>query len=213
MATVRGTSTVLLRRLAVRTDGADTIVGRVDSGEFIAVPPVGARALALLAEGVTVQDAERTIAENTGEQVDLAEFVEDLLALGFIAELDGHPQPGQPAMRVSLPWLRPRHVGWLLSRTFLAAFASITVAGLVVAFLSRAPLPSYHALLWSGHGSVVLVTHAAIGWVLLYLHELAHLAAARAAGVPGRIRLGTRLQFLVAETDVSGVWASPGGTA
>jgi hypothetical protein len=36
-----------------------------------------------------------------------------------------------------------------------------------------------------------------------------HLATARAAGVPGRMSLSTRLQFLVAQTDVSGVWGEP----
>jgi putative peptide zinc metalloprotease protein len=55
----------------------------------------------------------------------------------------------------------------------------------------------------------VLAVNAAIGWTLVLLHELAHLATARAAGAPARITLSTRLQFLVAQTDVSGVWAAP----
>ncbi len=54
----------------------------------------------------------------------------------------------------------------------------------------------------------MIAVDAAIGWVLIALHELGHLATARAAGAPARISLGTRLQFLVAQTDVSGVWAT-----
>src|SRR5262249_33815110 len=41
------------------------------------------------------------------------------------------------------------------------------------------------------------------------LHEFCHLAAARAEGVYARIGLGTQLQFLVAQTTVSGLWGSP----
>jgi hypothetical protein len=41
------------------------------------------------------------------------------------------------------------------------------------------------------------------------VHELAHLAAARSLGVPARIGLSTRLFYLVAQTDVSGIWAAP----
>jgi putative peptide zinc metalloprotease protein len=39
--------------------------------------------------------------------------------------------------------------------------------------------------------------------------RLGHLTTARAAGVPGRISLSSRLQFLVAQTDVSGIWVRP----
>ncbi|MFC1420636.1 DUF6879 family protein [Streptacidiphilus cavernicola] len=46
-------------------------------------------------------------------------------------------------------------------------------------------------------------------WELLLLHECAHLAVARAVGVPGRIRFGTRLQFLVLQTDISGIEFAP----
>ena len=43
----------------------------------------------------------------------------------------------------------------------------------------------------------------------LAVHELAHLATARARGVHARIGLGTRLQILVAQTTVSGLWGCP----
>jgi putative peptide zinc metalloprotease protein len=55
----------------------------------------------------------------------------------------------------------------------------------------------------------VLAGNAALAWTLAGVHELGHLTTARAAGVPARLGLSTRLQFLVAQTDVSGVWAAP----
>jgi hypothetical protein len=55
----------------------------------------------------------------------------------------------------------------------------------------------------------VIGVGATVGWLLLLLHELAHLVVARAVGVPARIRLGTRLQFLVVQTDISGIELAP----
>ncbi len=55
----------------------------------------------------------------------------------------------------------------------------------------------------------MLATQVAISWSLILVHELAHLVTARAAGVPGRVEFGTRLQFLVAQTNVTGIWAAP----
>jgi putative peptide zinc metalloprotease protein len=41
------------------------------------------------------------------------------------------------------------------------------------------------------------------------LHEMAHLVAARAVGVASRFGISHRLWFLVAETDMSGLWTVP----
>ena len=76
--------------------------------------------------------------------------------------------------------------------------------------LHHALMPSYRVLVWNRHAGLVLAVNAAIAWT-------AHPACtssptwpppARRAR-PARITLGTRLQFLAAQTDVSGVWAAP----
>jgi len=117
--------------------------------------------------------------------------------------------PGPLPVRPSLPWLRPAHVRWLLSRPVQYAVATVIVAATVAVAFTDRPLPGYRSVLWSRHGSLVLLGQFLTGWTLLLIHEMAHLTTARAAGVPGRIQLGTRLQFLVAQTDVSGIWAAP----
>ena len=109
----------------------------------------------------------------------------------------------------SLPRLRPEHVRWLLHPLAPIVVAGFAAAGVIILALHPALLPSYHVLVWSRRVGLVLAVNAAIGWTLVLLHELAHLATARAAGAPSRITLSTRLQFLVAQTDVSAVWAAP----
>ncbi|MFD7706723.1 hypothetical protein [Streptomyces sp. NPDC059786] len=197
---------VRLHRLGSRPDGAEWIVGRLATGRFVALPEVGKQALDLLGQGLSAGETGARLRETTGDDIDVPDFVAGLLDLGFVAELDGRaveqPAPPQP----TFPRIRPRHVRWVLSPV-VPVLIGLLIA---VTLLSRPPVRlSYHTLLWSPHGSAVIALGAGAGWTLLLLHECAHLVAARATGVPGRIRLGTRLQFLVMQTDISGIELAP----
>ena len=113
------------------------------------------------------------------------------------------PAPAQPALAAA------GHVRWLLHPLVPILVACFAVAAVVMLALHPDLLPSYRVLVWGDRAGLVLAVNAAIAWTLILIHELAHLATARAAGVPARITLSTRLQFLAAQTDVSGVWAAP----
>ncbi|GIJ30882.1 hypothetical protein [Micromonospora sediminimaris] len=201
-------SRVRLHRLHLRAEGNSWVVGRVDTGSFVRLPPIGHRAITLLPQ-TTVGEVRTTLREESGADVDVAEFVSDLVDLGFVAEIDGRPLPTAPVPRPMLPWLRPRHVRWLLHPVVPLIAGAVVLAAAVA--IGRDPVlaPRHQDLLWSDSGGLILLGNFGIVWTLIGLHELAHLVTARAAGAPGRISFGTRLQFLVAQTDVSGVWAAP----
>ncbi|MDQ0406112.1 hypothetical protein ABVB69_21350 [Streptomyces sp. NPDC000349] len=151
----------------------------------------------------------RTLRAETGEDFEVTEFVGDLTALGFVARIGDRPVPDPTPPRASLPWLRPHQVRLALHPALPVLVGVLLTAAVVVLFRRPDLVPGYRDLLWSPHGSVVLLSGAAAGWTLLLAHELAHLVTARAAGVPGRMRLGTRLQFLVMQTDISGIELAP----
>ncbi|MEV0172201.1 site-2 protease family protein [Streptomyces sp. NPDC050803] len=207
--TVGPASRVQLHGLTWREDGAEWIVGRPESRTFVAMPEAGITAIRLLDQGLSVAEAEKRLLAETGEELDLAEFVHDLMDLGFVARAEGRPVESGPVRPPTLPRLRPEHVRFLLS-PLLPLLPAVLVAGALVALVLRPDLvPTYRSMLWSERGSVVIVSGAVVGWSIVLLHELAHLAVARAAGVPGRIGFGTRLQFLVAQTDISGIELAP----
>lgn len=200
---------VELHDLAVRRDRDEWIVGRMSTRTFVALPAAGARAVELLGQGRSVARTAELLREETGEEFEITEFVADLTALGFVARIGDRPVPDSVPAHASLPWLRPHHVRLSLHPALPVLVALLLAAAVVV--LVRRPdlLPGHRDLLWSPHGSVLLLSGAAAGWTLLLAHELAHLVTARAAGVPGRMRLGTRLQFLVMQTDISGIELAP----
>nr|WSZ17120.1 hypothetical protein OH837_29330 [Streptomyces canus] len=197
---------VRLHALDTRPDGDEWIVGRRATGRFVALPEVGKQALDLLGQGLTAAEVGERLRARTGDDVDVPDFVEALLGLGFVAEVDGRVIDQEPPPTPTLAWIRPRHVRWLLSPAVPVAVVLL----IAVTLLTRPPVPVDHrALLWSAHGSAVIALGAGVGWSLLLLHECAHLLTARATGVAGRMRLGTRLQFLVMQTDISGIELAP----
>ncbi|WP_282701814.1 hypothetical protein [Streptomyces sp. CC219B] len=200
---------VLLHDLAVRRDRDEWIVGRMATRTFVALPQTGARAVELLGEGRSVARTEQTLREETGEEFEIADFVRDLTALGFVARIGDRPVPDAEPPRASLPWLRPRHVRFALHPVLPLLVGALLTAAVVALFHRPDLLPGYRDMLWSPHGSLVLAGGAAAGWTLLLAHELAHLVTARAVGVPARMSLGTRLQFLVMQTDISGIELAP----
>jgi putative peptide zinc metalloprotease protein len=203
------TTRIALHPLSMRRDGDSWIIGRVSTGDFVVVPEVAHRAITLLSGACTVGETARALKQETGTDIAVADFVASLDDLGFVAAIDGHARQDPAPPRPTLPWLGPQHLRWLLHPAVPWLVLAVIAAAAVMMIADPALVPSYHDLVWSRHSGMVLAVNAALVWSLVWLHELGHLATARAAGVPARMSLSTRLQFLAAQTDVSGIWAAP----
>ncbi|GAA0384067.1 hypothetical protein GCM10009530_38690 [Microbispora corallina] len=199
-------TTVRFHGLAVRRDREEWIVGRAETGVCVALPYEGVRAIEILETGATVEETSDLLRRETGVTLDVAGFVGEMAGAGLVAAVDGRPVGRDEVPRPSLPWLTPRLVRWTLSPVLPWVAGALVLAGAVAAAVRPGVVPGWHALMWSPHGTPVLAAEVVLVAALVALHELAHLCTARASGVPGRIRLGTRLQFLAAQTDVSGIW-------
>jgi hypothetical protein len=186
-------SRVSLHLLTVRQEDGEFIVGRVDTGTFVCLPEIGVRALEILRQGDTLHEAEARLAAEDGSTVDLQAFAAELLNLGFIAAVDGDPAGSLTTARSHLPWLQPRHVRWLFSRPLGVAFWTILAAAAVTLILHPDLLPVYNDYFWSPLLSLVIAVNLVLGTFHLVIHEMAHLVAARAEGIPALIRWGTRL--------------------
>ncbi|MEC3920366.1 hypothetical protein [Nocardia sp. CDC160] len=208
-ATVLPESRVRLHNIAIRQEGDGWIAGRLETRCVVAIPLAGVVAIELLRNGHTIDEAATHMAHTEGCVFDVLSFTQDLAALGFLAAVDGRPIVVEPPLRASFPRIRPEYVRFALSPVVPILFLGLMLAASVALVQQPSLIPSFHEMLWSPRGSAVLALSAGAGWSLVYVHELAHLITARAAGVHARIRLSTRLQFLVAETDISGIEFAP----
>lgn len=213
-AGLRPDSTVALHPLAIRDSDDDpesVVVGRAELGEFVELPRVAADALQLLGDGSTIAEAEARIEAEHGVSLDLPELVEALVELGFVAVVDGRPVPDPADDRPGshLPWLRDRHVRWLFTWPVGVLWLVVVVAAIVTWWRQPGLFVEASDFYWTTYVGLAVLVNTALFSVSLSVHELMHLAAARAYGAPARISFATRLHHLVVQTDVTAVWAMP----
>ncbi|MEW9554341.1 hypothetical protein [Nonomuraea sp. NPDC050783] len=185
--------------LSVVADGPDDYV--IGNGEtFVNVPGVAVAVIRALDGTRTAAEARARVLAERGEDVDVAAFVAGLEGAGLLA------RPSRPPNL----WdrVRPGHVAWLFSRPADALLALLTAAAVAAALADPRVLPSLSSLVW-GNGLAFTVAFAAGSWLLVLVHELGHVAAARSLGVRAELSLGTRMQFLVVQTRITGIWAVP----
>lgn len=202
-------SRVRLRPLVVRFEDGEYVVGSLDSGEFVVLPAIARRAIELLGTDRTLAEVRDSLEEEYGVSVDLPDFVDQLAEVGFVAQVDGERLPEVPTTTAGLPWLRARHVAWLISRPAALVYLAIVLAAAVFLVTRPESRPGSGTLLtvsWTGPILLLLVVLFA---AVIALHELGHLAAARALGLPARVSLTTRLYLLTARTEVPCLWAVP----
>jgi putative peptide zinc metalloprotease protein len=202
-------SRVRLHPLVVRREDAEFLVGRIGSGEFVAVPELGAVAIAELVPDRTLADVRARVEHVAGCPVEVTGFVNTLVELGFVAAVDDRqlPQPDEPVP--SLPRVRPQHVRWLVDRRVGVAVIALLVVALVAVLAEPGLAPTPGHFFWLDHPGISVAVNTAIFAVVAAYHELAHLLTARAFGLPGKITLTTRLHRLGAQTAIPSLWALP----
>jgi putative peptide zinc metalloprotease protein len=128
---VEASTRVALHDLAVRRDRDEWIVGRMATRTFVALPPVGARAVELLGQGLTVARTAQVLRAETGEEFALTDFVRDLAALGFVARIGDRPLPDPAPPRATLPRLRPHQVRLALHPALPLLVAALLTAAVI----------------------------------------------------------------------------------
>lgn len=212
---------VRLRPLTLVDDGDDVVVGDPASGQFIAVPPVGAIVIRALQRGATLEECAEMARRDAGEPVDVVSFVETLRELGFVDDQPiAHPHeadasPPTPAATAPLQqrrWLtgvRPERARPLFSPAAWAVYAAALVfcAGCFV--LRPELLPAPGDLFFLGDEGLSLVAVLPLAYLLAAVHEAWHWLAARSLGLPSRFGVDRRLYLLVFETDLTPLWSVP----
>ena len=200
---------VTLYPLMIRAEDNEYIVGRIETSEFVALPEAGVQVINFLQRGYSVGEVQRHLQTEYGAEVDIDGFVASLVDLGFIKELDGHQLAPTKAQEPNLSWLKVHHIRWLFSWPLKITYIILLLAAGLTIISHLELIPRYQDFFWSSATSVVLLVNTAMYTTVLILHEFSHLVAARSLRVPAHFSLGTRLYSLVAQTDVTGLWAVP----
>lgn len=201
-----------------KPEGEETIIANVTQTSFLAVPSSAVDLLMWLYEGKTIGEAQLCYQQKHGECPDIEDFLELLEQEGFLAwqtnlsEAQGLAtvSASRPMMHAHFAGLSEKNARIIFSKPMLASMSTLIVLGLFLVILEPSLFPSFTTLVFQDHTGPLLLSVLLFTFLTLFLHEVAHLVAARAAGVPARLGIGHRLWILVAETDITGIWmASP----
>jgi hypothetical protein len=192
-----------LSHLTVQRDGEHYTIGNPGIPRFIRVPEPAVFVVELADGTRTVAEIKRRIAEEKGLDLDVADFASDLAELGLLGRSSHDADRPRPKKRELLA----TRIGAALFRSH-AKWAYLLALAAVIGMVLNDPdlFPSYRdmfVLPVIGTNSLLV---SATACLLIFLHECAHLLAAYGAGVSARMRLNIRFVFVVAETDMTGLW-------
>ncbi|HEY0554059.1 MAG TPA: hypothetical protein VGG20_07300 [Thermoanaerobaculia bacterium] len=216
MSGFQPSSIVRVHPFTRQQDTQEIVIGHPDRGIFLALPAEAVEILDLLSAGKTVAEARESYLVKYAENPDIEDLLSYLAEKGFVSPADQEAaEPGGDGRPLSSP-MRFHFAGFPMGLaraifsgpSLLAAAALVVLAGALVVS-DPSLLPGRQALYRETHITTMLLLISAMGLVTTFLHEMAHLVAARARGISCRLGVGHRLWILVAETDMTGVWALP----
>jgi len=193
---------VRLQPLTYVDDSDGVMVGRPDTGSYGVFPPEGADMLRILEAGGTLETAADKWHQQTGETLDLADFVAIIEDLGFVV--------GENEVRVEPAAVRWQRLGRaLFSPAAWVLYAAVIAGGLAAMIVEPGLRPSYRNVFFTSHLSFIPVALALTQFPLLLLHEGFHALAARRLNLPSTLGIGRRLYYLVAETRLDSLYSVP----
>jgi putative peptide zinc metalloprotease protein len=207
-------------------EGEEIVIGRTDTGVFLALPREAVEILDWLREGRTLSEAQDLYKENYGEIPDVEDLLVFLQEKGFVRPHtpgmpSGASSPNAPAadedfaapvvskVRYHFDNIPVSLAQKLFGKTALTICAAVFVLAAVAVALDPSLLPHRDALIFSEHRTLKTLALVLLGYTTVFIHEMGHLIAARAVGVSSRLGISSRMWVLVAETDMTGLWSVP----
>ena len=208
-----------VRAFTRQKEGEEIVIGLPVANAFLSLPTEAVEILDNLSHGKTVGEAQAEFVRAHGVEPDIDDLLQCLEQRGFVrrrgCSTADEPLPQRADSRAN-GGVRyhfeqiPVSVAKRFFGSFpMALYLTTIVAALVVAVVQPSLIPGRSSLVFSEHRTAKIVGLSLLAYGTIFLHEFAHLLAARAQGVKSRIGISHRLWILVAETDMTGLWAVP----
>lgn len=202
-----------------QADGEEVIIGRVETGVFLAVPSEAVELLDELAQGRTIGEVSDNYLRKYGETPDLEDFLQILETKGIVKPLvpgangDGATaaaaQTQSPRVRYHFSNFPHGLARFIFSVPVLACGLVVIALAAAAAIRNPSLLPGPRDLYFPDRRTITWTILILASYATIFIHELGHLVAARAVGINSRMGISHRLWYLVAETDLTGLWSVP----
>ncbi|UYZ22740.1 hypothetical protein [Mesobacillus jeotgali] len=206
------TSEISLLPLKVRKDNRYYIVEDEVTGDFYEMPEVCITAIELMNKKIPLREIEKSlIYQYPDEDIDVWGFINQLLELNLVREIDGIPiqRSYVEQSKSGFSWL-PQSLGRFFFNPISSKLYVLLLGASIGLILFKPDLfPRYSDLFMFDLMFQNIITLLLISFFLVILHEFGHVLAVRSEGLPAKIEVGNRLFLIVLETDMSQVWKLP----
>ncbi|MEH2292440.1 hypothetical protein [Nostoc sp.] len=191
---------------------------------FLVLPSDAVEILDYLALGKRIGETQLIYQEKYGELPDIEDLLDILEGKGFVKPLLPNqanrsyaviqatfapPTTKVAKVRYNFANFPQSLAQKLFSRPVLLGCAVLISLALLAIAFDPALIPSWEAYFFPENTTLMILVLTVLDCVILFLHEMAHLVAARALGVSCRMGISNRMWMLVAETDMTGIWGVP----
>ena len=186
-----------------RSDGEETIIANTTNTVFLSLPSSAVDILHWLAQGKTIREAQALYVQQYDEVPDVEDFLELLESEGFVSsevEIPLDTSISHLSETSSLTHLTPektkdyhftsitqevaRHI---FSLPVLFCCGLCITIGLLLVMVDVSIIPSPDILVFKHNLTFMTIGLYLLALPAVFLHEMAHLIAARAAGIPAKL--------------------------
>lgn len=198
-------------------EGEEVVIGHSHTSVFLALPEGAVELLDYLADGKTVGEVQSLYEQKHGEVPDMDDLLTFLEQKGFVRPLiEGYSERLNTAIEPTVSPVSFHFANFpqsltqkLFSKHVLIGYSIIICLALTAIIIEPNVIPGWDAFFFRENLTLMRLILILIGFVTLFLHEMAHLIAAKAVGISCRMGFGNRMWVLVAETDMTGIWGVP----
>ncbi|MGN8644531.1 PqqD family protein [Gracilibacillus sp. HCP3S3_G5_1] len=145
------------------------------------------------------------------EDVDLLDFLQQLIDLGLVREVNGkeviYHKKDQSA--AGFTRISPTFALLFFNRFTIPIFIILILFNVGIFAFYTDLLPTYTAIFIFDSMVLNILTYMLISLIIIILHEFGHILAIRSFDLPAKVQLGNRLFLIVAETDLTAAWKLP----
>ncbi|MEM0230675.1 MAG: hypothetical protein QXW00_04200 [Candidatus Woesearchaeota archaeon] len=197
-----------LFKLVKRREGNFWIVGNPETEIYVRIPEKGYELLELFERGYSVSEIRKISREHLG-RINVDSFIKNLIRHEFVKSIDGNPLKIESKRNIIeiFRFIKPKHVRWLFSEEAYLVYAFIISFALGILISNPSYFPKMADYFFTESMSKVVIISFLTGWLLVFLHELAHMLACRSYNLKASFGITNRLYYLVAITDVTNVYS------
>jgi putative peptide zinc metalloprotease protein len=196
-----------LADLVKRREDGRWIIGNTGTEIYVSIPQQGYEILRLFESGRTVSEIRKISKDHFGN-VNIDAFIRNLIKHDFVIAIDGIPlRQSFRRIKPMFSWIKPKNISFFFSEAAYAGYAVILFSALSILLFFPGYFPRQSDYFFIGQISLVTIISFVTGWLLVFLHELAHHIACRSLGVPATFGITNRLYYVVAVTDVTNIYS------